>query len=308
MIECGGDYEQGSGYVCEIDKAMMEVLSANPALGFYKSTGTSFSTPLVANIAAQIQKAYPSLRSQTIKALIVNGASLDAIRFDETVKNLRNRTAGHGMVNPEKSLNSTDNSITFVIEDEIIPDEMKIIPLNFPAYLTKDDLGKRRGLLQLTATLCFSFDPVLHNHLGYCPIQMAFAIFKNNSGENILKSENEEKGGVKTRLKESWSQDNRWKSTPVPASNTQKISFPVSYKDLHEEDSTFKLAIHCLINSQIQSPDKYRAAHSFSMAIMIEENLPEARQTGKLYGEMLAINEIKNIIHIEGEVELEADA
>lgn len=307
VIEAGGDYEQGNGFVGTNHDALMEVLSANPAFGFYRHAGTSFSAPLAANIAAQLQRNYPTLRSQSIKALIINAACLDTILFNNFVK-LRNRTAGHGIVRPDESVYSTDNTITFVVEEEIYPDEMKVIPLNFPAYLTKDDLGKRVGILQLTATLCFSFEPVPNNHLGYCPLQMAFAIYRNNSGENILKSENEENGGVKTKLKKGWSQDNRWKSSPIPASNTQKIQFPISVKDLEAENSTFKLAVHCLINSQVLSTDKYNTTHPFSMAITVEENLNEARQTGKLYAEMLSVNEIDNIARVEGEAEVEGDA
>lgn len=307
VIEGGGDYEQGNGFVGTNHDALMEVLSANPAFGFYRDAGTSFSTPLVANIAAQIQRSYPTLRAQSIKALIVNSASLDAIPFTDPVVKLRNKTAGHGIVSLDKSISSTDNAITFVIEEEINPDEMKIIPLNFPAYLTDDDLGKKRGIIQLTATLCFSFEPVPNNHLGYCPIQMAFAIFRNHAGNDILRSENEDEGGIKSKLKKSWSQNNRWKSSPIPSSNTQKIQFPISVKDLEDENSTFKLAIHCLINSQLLAPDKYNTAHPFSMVITIEEKLREAKQTGKLYAEMLAVNEIENIIHIEGEAEAEGD-
>jgi hypothetical protein len=303
IIECGGDYEQGRWSVGANDAALMEVLSADPTRGFYRDAGTSFSTPLVANIAAQIQKAYPTLRSQTIKALILNAASFNAIVFDESVITLKNRIAGHGLVDPVKSTTSTDNVITFIIEDDIQPDKMKIFPINFPKYLTEEDLGKKLGLLSLTATLCFSFEPVLDNHLAYCPIQMAFAIFRNHSGDDILKTGNIDKGGINSTLKLSWSQNNRWKSKPIPSSNTQKIQFPISVKDLLEEQSTFKLAVHCLINSQLLSSDKYKTTHQFSLAITIEEKLPESKLTGKLYAEMIAINEIENIITLEGEME-----
>jgi hypothetical protein len=193
------------------------------------------------------------------------------------------------------------------VEDEISPEEIKIFPINFPAYLTEIDLGKTRGLLNITATLCFSFIPVLNNHLGYCPVQIAFSIFRNHTAEEIIKSENEEKGGIRSKLKSGWSQNNRFKSKPIPAANTQKIHFPVSVKDLEEEGSTFKLAIHCLINSQLLpgAADKYDHPHQFSIAVSIEENLPVARQTGRLYSEIIAVNEVENIINIEPEAEAE---
>jgi hypothetical protein len=299
VLESGGDYEQSGIFIGVGEQASMEVLSANPAFGFYKDSGTSFSTPLVANIAAKIMRGYPSLNAQTIKSLIINGASLDKIPFDQPIQNLQNKSSGHGIVNPDKSIQSNDNTITFIIEDDIEPDEMKIIPLNFPSYLTDSNLGKRTGILKLTATLCFSFDPVQNNHLGYCPIQMAFSIFRNHSGTQILEKEID----LKSKLKNGWSQNNRWKSKPIPASNSQKIQFPISVKDLTEESSTFKLAVHCILNSQLLIDDKYKNSHPFSMAITIEENLPEARKTGRLYAEMIAINEVENITQLEAEAE-----
>jgi hypothetical protein len=305
VLESGGDYEQHGAIIGKGSEASMEVLSANPAFGFYNDCGTSFSTPLVANIAARIQKTYPSLKSQTIKALIVNEASLEEIPFPRPVVKLRNKIAGHGVVIPVKSLNSTTSSLTLIIEDEISPEEIRIFPINFPLYLTKTDFGKKKGLLRITATLCFSFLPILNNHLGYCPVQMAFSIFRNHTAEEIIKSENEEKGGVRSKLKSGWSQNNRFRSKPVPASNTQKIQFSVSVKDLEEENSTFKLAVHCLINSQLLPgiADRYYHPHQFSIALSIAENLPVARQSGRLYSEMIAVNEVENIIHIEPEAE-----
>jgi hypothetical protein len=305
IIECGGDYEHHRDIIGIGSRASMEVLSANPAFGFFNDCGTSFSTPLVANIAARIQKNYPALKTQSIKALIVNEASLVKIPFPPHISKLQSKVVGHGFVDSDKSVMSSTNSLTFIIEEKISPEEMKIFPINFPSYLTDTDLGKRRALLLITGTLCFSFLPILNNHLSYCPIQMAFSIFRNQSAADIIKSENEDKGGVRSKLKSSWSQNNRYKSKPIPASNTQKIRFYVRVDDLQDENSTFKLAVHCRINAQILPgmADKYEHPHPFSIAISITENLPESRLTGRLYSEMIALNEVENIVHIEPEAE-----
>lgn len=305
IIECGGDYEQSGLFIGTGEDASMELLSANPAFGFYKEVGTSFSTPLVANLAAQIQKEYPSLKAQTIKALIINGASLEAIRFGKPFEKLLNKTAGNGIVNPVRSRTSDDNTITFIIEDKIQPEEMKVIPLRFPEYLTTEDLKKSRGLLQITATLCFSFEPVLNNQLGYCPIHMAFAIFRNHSGEDI----NEKEDLIKSKLRLSWSQNGRYKTKPIPSSNTQKVHFTIGVNELREEDSTFKLAINCLINPQLLPgvEAKYIISHPFSLVITIKEDLPDAKLTGKLYSEMIAINIVENIAHVEGEADIDIE-
>lgn len=309
VIECGGDYEQSGMFIGTGERASMELLSANPAMSFYKHSGTSYSTPLVANIAAQIQKKYPLLKAQTIKALIVNGASLELIKFNAPLVKLLNKTAGHGFVNPIASNTSTDNSITFIIEDEIQPEEMIVIPIHFPEYLTTDNLDKSQGLLKIKATLCFSFDPVLNNQLGYCPLNMSFAIFRNHSAEEIQIKEDEKNGGIKSRLRQSWSQNSRDVSKPIPSANTQKVQFQIGVKELKDENSTFKLAVICRINPQLLPgiEEKYKVSHPFSMAITIEENLPDQKLTDKLYSEMIAINHVENITHIVADTEVDID-
>ena len=144
----------------------MNVISARPKIGFIRETGTSYSAPLAANLAAKIIKLYPNLRIQTIKALIINGASLNNIIFPKAVSHLQNLIAGNGFINIDKSLFSTEDSPTMILEDSISDDELKIYPLNFPGYLINDDLGRKKGLLKFSATLCYSFEPIENK---YCP-------------------------------------------------------------------------------------------------------------------------------------------
>ena len=265
---------------------------------------------MVANIAAQIQKHYPSVSTQSIKALIVNAASLNLIRFPKQFTPLLSKMAGHGFVEPQKSIFSSENAITFLIEDEIEPEEVKIFPLNFPDYLTKTDLGKQNGILKVSATLCFSFHPVLNHQLAYCPVHIAFGFFKNQTGQEILSIEDDERG-IKSKLKLNlgWSQSARHKQKPIPYSNTQKITFPVNVNELTKESNTFKLAVNCRISPQLLAgtEGKYQIPHSFSIAITIEENLKGENLTGQLYAEMEGVNLVENIVSIELEGEATAE-
>jgi hypothetical protein len=306
VLECGGDYEQSGKYIGVGSKASMEILSAKNKESFYTNSGTSYSAPLTANIALQIQRQYPDISAQSIKALIINGASLNLIRFDKPFSSLLSKTAGHGIVEPERSIFSNENAITFLIEDVINPEEVRIFPIHFPEYLTNMDLGKKRGLLKITATLCFSFLPVLNHQLAYCPIHMAFSFFRNQTGDQILETEESIESKLRSNL--GWSQNGRYKGKPIPCSNTQKIKFSVGVKDLLNENSTFKIALNCRINSQLLPgiEVKYKEAHPFSLVISIEEDLPEARLTGHLYSEIEAINELDNISILEAEGDLEA--
>ncbi len=310
VIECGGDYEYSStnNFIGAGAKASMEVLSSNPTESFYNQIGTSFSAPLVANIAAQIQKLYPEIKAQSIKALIINGASLNLIRFGNPFTTLLNKTAGYGLTNETKSIFSNDNAITFLLEEEIEPEQLKVFPLHFPAYLIDDDLGKKSRILKVTATLCFSFMPVINHQLGYCPVHMAFCFFKNQAGKDIQTSEKSIKSLLKSDLR--WSQSGRHVAKPIPYTNTQKNSFIVNVKDLVNEKGIFKLVLNCRINPQLipGTEKSYQKAHPFSMAITIEETLKEEKLTGKLYNEMILCNSIQNIATLDVQAEAIADA
>ena len=307
VIESGGDI----GYYSEnaldwMDEPALTLLSARSEIGIMQEVGTSFSTPLVANLAAKIIKNYPALSNESVKALIINGASLNLIPFVSNVVKLRNRVAGNGLVDDFKSLYSDENSATLILEDTIESGKIRIYPINFPKYLVEDDLGKKRGILKITATLCFKFLPIRNNQLSYNPIHMAFSIFRNHTADDIMKPEEELKSKLKSTL--SWSENGRYVSKPLPYSNTQKITLNVSVDDLNNETNTFKLALHAKLSEQIVGgiPENYPREFPFSIVLTIEETVKD--NTGKLYDEIQLVNELEAIQDISLEAGLEAEA
>ena len=306
VIESGGDLVHANNtYLDWALEASLYVISARSNMGMFDETGTSFSTPLVANIAAKIQKQYPELHPQTLKALIINSASLNKIPFDNIVSKIRNRVAGHGYIDNFRSVFSNENSATLILEDKITDDDLKVYPINFPKYLIETNLGKQRGLLKITATLCFNFLPIKNNQLSYNPIHIAFSIFKNHEAEDIIKPNGDVDSKLKTGL--TWSQNGRYKSKPIPYSNSQKIDLNVNVSDLINESNTFKLAVHCLVTDQIIGgiPDDYPKEFPFSLVINIEENTKV--KTGKLYDELQLINEVEVIGELEVDTDLDID-
>lgn len=304
VVESGGDFVCfNDSYLDWASETSLNVISARANIGLFEETGTSFSTPLVANLAAKIQKQYPELHTQTIKALIINSASLNKIPFDNSVSKLKNRVAGHGYIDNFKSVFSNENSATLILEDRISDDDLKVYPINFPQYLTDTDFGKQRGIVKITATLCFSFLPIKNNQLSYNPIHIAFSIFKNHEAEDIIRSNVEVDSKLKAGL--TWSQNGRFKSKPIPYSNTQKIELNVNVSDLVNENNTFKLALHCLVTDQIIGglPAGYPNEFQFSLVINIEETT--RNQTGLLYDEIQLINNIEVINNIN--IDLEAE-
>lgn len=306
VIESGGDFaDSTNSYLDWSKEASLNVISARSNIGMFDETGTSFSTPLVANIAAKIQKQYPELHPQTIKALIINSASLNKIPFDASVSKLRNRVAGHGYIDNFKSVFSNENSATLILEDSISDDDLKVYPINFPKYLTETDLGKQNRILKVTATLCFNFLPIKNNQLSYNPIHIAFSIFKNHEAEDIIRPNGEVDSKLKTGL--TWSQNGRYKSKPIPYSNTQKLELIVNVSDLVNEENTFKLAVHCLVTDQIIGglPTGYPEDFPFSLVINIEETTKN--KTGLLYDEIQLVNNLEIIGELEADTDLDID-
>ncbi|MDX3916513.1 MULTISPECIES: S8 family peptidase [Olivibacter] len=306
FIECGGDYGYDkNGRLTDVGPSCLDLLSANPTESFYEHMGTSFSAPLAANVAVQIQKQYPSLKAASIKALLVNSSSDKLIDLQSI---FQHNVLGHGLLDEEKAVFSNENRLTIVVEETIDSGKLKVIPINFPAYLTQRDLGKKNGILLITATLCFQFKPVLENQQGYCPLHMAFGFFKNQSGTDILAKEKHIRSRIKVN-RSMWSQNGRDVSKPIPYTNVQKISFPVNMDELVKEQSTFKLAVHCRVHPQLRpgQEDYYLRDNLFSIAITIEEMLKENKLTGDLYNDMIAANETIAISEAFGEAEVETE-
>jgi len=304
VIDCGGDLIEHHGYLDYGDDTAMHILSANPAHGFIKECGTSYAAPLSANVAAKIKGKYPDLRMQTIKALIVNGASMDAIKTSLRLKKLIHRIAGNGFVDLERSLHSSEGSPTLILEDTIENDKMKIYPVHFPNYLIEEALGRSSGILKCSATLCFSFKPIQHNQLSYNPIHMAFGFFRDHTGEEINAKKKDCDSHIKSTM--NWSQSGRYKSKPVPYSNCQKMDFLIDVKNLTEENCTLKLAVQSRLTAQLLPSDlaHYPTEFPFSLVINIEENFKF--EIGRLYDELILINELEVIADVSAEAVLEA--
>jgi len=306
VLESGGDY--GFYKPKEIDfmdNAAMTVLSANPAFGFTKELGTSLSAPLVANLAAKLKIAYPDLKPQTLKALIINGASTDKIIYPDMHSSLLSRTSGYGLIEIDETIFSNENSATIILEDQIQAGEQKIYPINFPDYLISSDLGKTHRVLRVTGTLCFSFLPLQHNQLTYCPVHIAFSVFRNHSSDDINRVQRELNSKLRTNL--TWSQSGRDKSKPAPYSNVQKISFNVDVAQLRDESKTFKLAVQSLLSNQIMASqsENYPDEFSFSIVLKIEETIPNS--TGQLYDELIAINSLETIASTEADLDIDGE-
>src|SRR5690606_8197217 len=131
LLMSGGDYNCGSTGLTDTGDGSMLLLSADRTESFYRAIGTSYATPLAANIAVQIQKKYPSLRAASIKALMLNHCSNKIGEVDDLDINT-SMLNGHGIINAKRAVYSDSNTINFILEESIDHEELKVIPLKFP--------------------------------------------------------------------------------------------------------------------------------------------------------------------------------
>lgn len=181
VLYYGGDHEVTG------DKSVTGISVLTPKIGQYftKETGTSYAAPFVANLAARILGEYPRLSMQTVKAIIVNSATVPKLddTFAPVPKSVLNNVLGKGIPSEPTCLKSTDNEATIILEDRILPGQIQTYPLKLPDYLITSK--RETGLLQFQITLCFKFKPIQHSQSTYCPIHIGFGLFRNTELEQI---------------------------------------------------------------------------------------------------------------------------
>lgn len=326
----GGDFQEQNTVLGSIyedrGEGCLEVLSADLLnKRTFLRLGTSYSAPLVANLAAKLLKMYPNMDMQTVKALIVN--SSNDIKTGDIFKmfsnKMKSRIMGHGTVNPESLLYSTDNKVSMVIEDEISPDSIKLFPIYIPKYLNL--ANREKGLLKITATICFKFFPKSDNQLLYCPLHVSFAIGKDLKLHEFHEESRKDKNG-KTRIvpipegyngnsskniqlalsgSHGWAQDYYYKEKIV--SNVQKINFNVSKNMIVDENNCFKIAINADFQKllSIAEQEPYKKTIPFSLVLTIEQFPDKKEVLNSLYDELILENNLNAITEIELDAELE---
>jgi hypothetical protein len=278
---------------------------ANDDKYFGRSCGTSLSTPLVTSYAAEILNNYPSLKTQTVKALLINCSSYykksDLPDFRSSTDSLLKSMIGFGKPQKAKLLSTDDNSIIFIIEDEIEAQQILTIPIVLPDYL-KDSGNK----LKFEISMCYSFMPLKDNHLNYLPVYMSFNLVKNVDIKTVAEKE-QVKYGIKNGF--SWSEDHHGIENRV-FSNAQFKTYTLQPTDLQNVGDAIALGVRCLVKSEI-SPSHAaileKKKHSFSVVLSVTE-LPQINASNQLYSTMIACNEIRNIIQLDGEADIDIEA
>ena len=278
IVYNGGDFDTKT----EFETTGLTLLSAYFDEFWKKEVGTSFSTPLIANMAAKLLKKYPNLRynMQTLKALIINSATIP--NYGDVFKNENiavESLVGKGIPNDDICLSSEDNCVTLVLEDSIKAEDLRAYTFKLPTYLS--ELDEKRSILEINATLCFKFKPIYFNFLSYCPIHIAFGFFKGTETIDSMNGKKTEEIQIKAGI--SWSEDYYGKAKLL--SNCQKMSIRLSKNDLVNNNNQFKVAIHSKYHKLLNNAEKDAdMEHPFSLVIRVEE--VTKLKSGRLYEEI----------------------
>lgn len=299
-----------------------------------QNSGTSYATPLAANIAAKIIRKYPNLNMQSVKALIINSAEpINKHYLDDTInelKSLDNNSypnvgrkektqlskryseerlskyiSGHGRPIISKCIESDDNRCTFVIEDRIAFDSHKVVNLNIPDYLLK--YSKRDAVLTLTATLCYKFNPNRADVLSYCPLHIAFNFGNSMNHDNPTKnaeeyasrraSSNKDRMAIKSNMG-SWS-DDFYPASSKLFSNVQKMSLNISRDEIEKIQNQISIIFRCTGRDGLEKTN-----NPFSFVLTIEQKHSEELDENSLYDGLEQINHVEAIAHAALEAEV----
>lgn len=299
-----------------------------------QNSGTSYATPLAANIAAKIIRKYPNLNMQSVKALIINSAEpINSHYLDDTInelKSLDNNSypnvdskektqlskkyseerlskyiSGHGVPNISKCIDSDDSRCTFVIEDTIAFDSHKVVNLNIPDYLLQ--YSKKGALLTLTATLCYKFNPKRNDVLSYCPLHIAFNFGNSMNHDDPRKnaeeyasrraSDNKDRMAIKSGVC-AWSDDFFPLSSKI-FSNVQKMSLNISRDEIIKVQNQISIIFRCTGREGLEETN-----NPFSFVLTIEQKHSAELDGNSLYDSLEQINHVEAIAQAVLEAEV----
>lgn len=330
------DIVMPGGDQLDVESQMLVLVPREDGAGLKmgQNSGTSYATPLAANIAAKILRKYPNLNMQSVKALMINSAEpIKTYYLDETINNLktlenslypnvdRNEKtflskkysaerlskyiSGHGVPDISKCVDSDDNRCTFVVEDMIAFDSHKVVNLNIPNYLLR--YSKRGTLLILTATLCYKFNPKRADVLSYCPIHIAFNFGNSmnhdepqrNAEEYARRraSDDEARMAIKSSVG-SWS-DDFYPASSKMFSNVQKMSLNISRDEIEKVHNQISIIFRCTGRDNLVGTN-----HLFSFVLTIEQKHSAELNGNSLYDSLEQVNRVEAITQAALEAEI----
>jgi hypothetical protein len=169
----------------------LSLLSLNykPSTGLYSvnNTGTSFSTPIVANMASQILRTYQNATANLIRALLIHSSDIkDEFRNVAEPRFIY----GFGFPNVTTMIKSTRFSPTLIFEGEINGDQFAEVSIPMPK-----EIKESKGSKFIKITLAYDPKVTYSNaNLDYPLIDLSFSILRKNKRGNYKRISGTDKG------------------------------------------------------------------------------------------------------------------
>ncbi len=333
---------EGGGDDTHDDSKWIEVIDGSNINFIKKVVGTSFATPVVTNLCAQILRVYPSLGASAIKAILINSALPTGITrlpatkslidqrnavlmgnshfkkyHSQTPEHIARMIEGHGAIPTDDTeiVFSSKDSVTFVGQMGIENEQIKCVNIKLPEHLrTGND---REKMLRVSATLCFYAQSIPGNDIvTYNPYHVSFKFLRGNEdigqvANNLqyVRGEAHETREIKNASNHIKNTLDKWSESPLPSykkrlfSNTQHREFVLNAGDIINFNGNFALAFRC-----ITKPNFDTTPVQFSYVVKIKvDNKRLLDSDFSLYNELSTINTIQAIATAEAIAEAEAE-
>lgn len=219
--------------------------------------------------------------------------------------------SGHGIPSIDRCLHSNDKRVTFVIEDDIAYDSHKVVNLNIPTYLNLHP-NKVKALL-ITATLCYSFDPVYGDAMSYLPLHISFNIGNSMNQDDPTANaieystcrvkDNNDRMAIKKTFY-SWS-DDFYPANTKRFSNVQKMQLILNSENIAKVSNQIAIIFRCTGRDDVKYSSLRQNNHQFSFVLTLEEIPSNELNQYSLYNELTLCNHVEAIAELETEVDID---
>ncbi len=165
VVDIGGGLVVDSNKNVRLDKkTAIELIRKSPeGPAFAKDDiGTSYSTPIVSNLAAELQKVFPKNSALLYKTLIVHSAqwptwiNIDNLNDEQKLEIIR--SYGYGIPDKNNALHNNQHKITFITKEsmELYSQDARIHYIPIPESIRAPEVEKN---IKITVTLCYTAKP-----------------------------------------------------------------------------------------------------------------------------------------------------
>jgi subtilisin family serine protease len=150
---------------------------------FRARSGTSFSTPIVANKAALLLSYYPAASANFLRAMLALSGEMTEAALDllePLGKTVPLMVCGHGIANADHAIGSDDSRVCLFANEEIYLDHFAVFELPIPELFQTT-----RGTREIRVSLAYD-PPVRRTRADYLGVTMGWRLLRGRSEKEVF--------------------------------------------------------------------------------------------------------------------------